>query len=386
MIDSADLKQSVSAADLSEKFGQWLSDVLGVSYEALSIHQIAGDASPRRYFRVSTPSAAPVVHPERSVLGWGADQDLSTPVLLRDADTLIAVTSPPSENNDAFLAVRKILQKAGLRVPAQLACDLENGFFLMEDFGDVLLASRLDPDNVDALYAQALQELGRLAVMPTADVALPVFDATRVAEELSVFPEWFLRQHLGLADADLPPALWHTLVSHLISVFEDPPRTVVHRDFHSRNIMCLLDGQMGVIDFQDAVLGPVTYDPVSLLKDCYVRWPREDQIRWLESHRQRLRAQGVEVSDDAQQFVRQFDLVGLQRHLRVMGVFARLSLRDHKSSYLNDLPLVLAYVRETLERYCHEPQIGDFSNWFENLVMPNVARQPWYRDSGVSAQ
>ena len=129
---------------------------------------------------------------------------------------------------------------------------------------------------------QALGELGGLARLPSGDVDLPVFDAQRIADELSVFPEWFLQKHLGLSQADLPSAIWQELLALLISVFREQSQCVVHRDFHSRNIMCLADGRLGIIDFQDAVLGPVTYDPVSLLKDCYVRWPRDDQLRWLD--------------------------------------------------------------------------------------------------------
>jgi aminoglycoside/choline kinase family phosphotransferase len=307
-------------------------------------------------------------------------------VILTKGDTLIAASSPPSENNEAFLAVQNLLCRAGLTVPSLLASDLDSGFFLMEDFGDVLLSARLTPATVDHLYAQALGELGRLARLPCGDVDLPVFDAQRIADELSVFPEWFLQEHLGLSQADLPSAIWQELLALLNSVFREQSQCVVHRDFHSRNIMCLADGRLGIIDFQDAVLGPVTYDPVSLLKDCYVRWPRDDQLRWLDVYREQLVTQGVDISDDAQSFARQFDLVGLQRHLRVLGVFARLCLRDQKPDYLNDLPLVLDYVREALARYEGEPAVGAFSDWFETTVMPKVASQQWYSDQRTDAR
>ena len=213
-------------------------------------------------------------------------------VILTEGDTLIAASSPPSENNEAFLAVQKLLHQAGLTVPTLLASDLDSGFFLMEDFGDVLLSARLTADTVDHLYAQALGELGRLARLPCGDVDLPVFDAQRITDELSVFPEWFLQNHLGLAEADLPSAIWQEMLALFVSVFTEQSQCVVHRDFHSRNIMCLDDGRLGIIDFQDAVLGPVTYDPVSLLKDCYVRWPRDDQLRWLDAYREQLARRG----------------------------------------------------------------------------------------------
>ena len=361
---------------------------------ALNVQQIAGDASPRRYFRVLL-CAGSLATPRYVA---GADDPAITEQLtasapsepphdiLTEGDTLIAASSPPSENNEAFLAVQNLLCREGLTVPSLLASDLDSGFFLMEDFGDVLLSARLTPATVDHLYVQALGELGRLARLPCGDVDLPVFDAQRIADELSVFPEWFLQEHLGLSQADLPSAIWQDLLALLISVFREQSQCVVHRDFHSRNIMCLADGRLGIIDFQDAVLGPVTYDPVSLLKDCYVRWPRDDQLRWLDGYREELVTQGVDISDDAQSFARQFDLVGLQRHLRVLGVFARLCLRDQKPDYLNDLPLVLDYVREALARYDGEPAVGAFSDWFERTVMPKVATQHWYSDQRTDAR
>ena len=373
---------------------RWLSKVLRVPKASLNVQQIAGDASPRRYFRVSL-CAGSLTTP-RYVAGAEdpaiTEQDALTapseplPVILKEGDTLIAASSPPSENNQAFLAVQNLLDQAGLTVPSLLASDLDSGFFLMEDFGDVLLSARLAPATVDHLYEQALGELSRLARLPCGDVDLPVFDAQRIADELSVFPEWFLQKHLGLAQADLPPAIWQELLAVFVSVFREQSQCVVHRDFHSRNIMCLADGRLGIIDFQDAVLGPVTYDPVSLLKDCYVRWPRDDQLRWLDAYREQLATQGVDISDDSQAFARQFDLVGLQRHLRVLGVFARLCLRDQKPDYLNDLPLVLDYVGEALARYDAEPAVGAFSDWFERTVMPKVATQHWYSDQQTDAR
>ena len=364
----------------------WLSRVLQVPEAALNVRQIAGDASPRRYFRVSLSAGSPATSShvpgagDSAITEQASPNELSEPplVMSTDDETLIAASSPPSENNEAFLAVQKLLHRAGLVVPSLLASDLDSGFFLMEDFGDVLLSVRLTPATADNLYSQALGELGGLATIPCVDADLPVFDAQRIADELSVFPEWFLQKHLGLAQADLPSAIWQELLALLVSVFREQLQCVVHRDFHSRNIMCLADGRLGMIDFQDAVLGPVTYDPVSLLKDCYICWPRDDQLRWLGAYREQLMAQGVEISDDAQAFARQFDLVGLQRHLRVMGVFARLCLRDQKPDYLNDLPLVLDYVREALARYHAEPAVGAFSDWFEEAVMPKVASQHWY--------
>ena len=386
--------QSVLTEQPPALLRRWLSKVLHVPKAALNVQQIAGDASPRRYFRVSlcvgslsapgecADADDPAITEQASV----SAPSEPLPVILKEGDTLIAASSPPSENNEAFLAVQKLLHRAGLTVPSLLASDLDSGFFLMEDFGDVLLSARLATATVDHLYAQALGELSRLARLPCGDVDLPVFDAQRIADELSVFPEWFLQEHLGLSQADLPSAIWQELLALFVSVFREQSQCVVHRDFHSRNIMCLADGRLGIIDFQDAVLGPVTYDPVSLLKDCYVRWPRDDQLRWLDVYREQLVTQGVDISDDSHSLARQFDLVGLQRHLRVLGVFARLCLRDQKPDYLNDLPLVLDYVREALARYEAEPAVGAFSDWFERTVMPKIASQDWYSGQRTDAR
>ena len=357
-------------------FRAWLAAVLGVPVAALTIKQIAGDASPRRYFRLTLEHEGPGEDDPTSA------SDNAPVASLRGIKhrSLIAVTSPSTENNAAFLQVQRLLESAGLTVPAQYASDLERGYFLMEDLGDVLLASQLTPEAVDHYYPSALNELIPIAGIPLASALLPPFDATRIADEISVFPEWFLDAHLGLEVDAVAENLWQNLLTLLTDVFRHQPQCVVHRDFHSRNIMCLPDDRLGLIDFQDAVVGPVTYDPVSLLKDCYIQWPRPDQLRWLEAHRHALLSAGVAVSDE-RAFIRDFDLVGLQRHLRVLGVFARLCLRDDKPDYLNDLPLVLAYTREALTLYEAEPAIGGFSGWFEEVVMPRVAEQHWYQRS-----
>ena len=356
----------------------WLADVLGLAEQDITIDQIAGDASPRRYFRVALRVSATDQGTSRPALMPREAASTSEAAKLLQTGTLIGVSSPPSENNESFLAVQQILHKAGLRVPEQYINDLERGLFLMEDFGETLLSSQLTAGTVDACYSEALGELIRLAGIPISSVALPILDESRIRDELSVFPEWFLRTHLGLSESEIPVGLWTELAGYVTTVFARQTQCVVHRDFHSRNIMCLEDHRMGIIDFQDAVLGPITYDPVSLLKDCYIRWPRENQLHWLECHRERLIDHGVPLPDTAT-FIRDFDLVGLQRHLRVLGVFARLCMRDKKPDYLNDLPLVLLYVREALELYRSESPIAAFSEWFEAEVMPRVEDKEWYR-------
>jgi aminoglycoside/choline kinase family phosphotransferase len=271
------------------------------------------------------------------------------------------------------------MKDAGLRVPSQIASDLKQGFFLMEDMGDVLLSSQLDRASVDAWYGMALTDLATLSTIPPSVARLPSMDYEQIAKELAVFPEWFLGGLLGMPDSEVPSGFIHELTVYLADAFSAQFQCVVHRDFHCRNLMCLGDGALGVIDFQDAVIGPITYDPVSLLKDCYVLWHRDDQLRWLELYRQRLKSLGLSI-DESSAFQVGFDMSGLQRHLRVLGVFARLNLRDGKSAYLNDLPLVLHYVREVLALYNAIPALRAFSGWFEADIMPKITRQAWYAE------
>ena len=362
-------KEALNRGGVSPMFQHWVAQALGVVDSELTIHAIAGDASPRRYFRVTRnvgPSDALTCRPE------GASDELVT------VDALIAAASPLSENNGAFLAVQLLLEQSGLSVPRQFANDLEQGFFLMEDFGDKLLSSVLSPLTARTHLPQVLEQLVKLAMIPVTDLNLPQFDTARISQELHVFPEWFAMRHLGLSREELPERILQNLSSHLAERFLQQPQCFVHRDFHSRNIMCLDDGTMGLIDFQDAVIGPLTYDVVSVLKDCYIDWPRQDQLYWLEIYHARLRECGL-ADGDLERFIRDFDLVGLQRHLRVLGVFARLWLRDEKPGYLRDLPLVLAYTREVLALYSGDSIIAEFMDWFESVLMPRVEHQDWYR-------
>ena len=359
-----------------EPLYNWVAAALAIEPATISLTQIAGDASPRRYFRVSRGRGAADIASPLAASGSSESNRIIK------GDTLIAALSPGSENNDAFLAVQRLMSTAGLRVPAQIAADLTQGFFLMEDLGDTLLSSQLERRTVETWYPLALRELAKLTAISHRDARLPLMDAGLIREELSVFPEWFLRGLLGLSVAEIPIAILDSLAAYLAEAFSAQTQCVVHRDFHCRNLMCLPDGGLGVIDFQDAVMGPVTYDPVSLLKDCYVLWHRQDQLRWLEQYRQQLTRNDLAVGTP-QAFQAGFDMCGLQRHLRVLGVFARLHLRDGKSAYLNDLPLVWHYVREVLSHYENVPALRDFSSWLDDEVMPLITKQPWHQDLQV---
>ena len=317
--------------------------------ESATLTMVAGDASNRRYFRLAMAG-----------------------------QSYIAVDAPPdTEKNAEFIAVREILANAGVRVPALMAVDVARGFMLLEDLGDQMLLPALTPETVDGYYQSAFAALRTMAVVDSSVLALPVYDHALLSEELSRFDEWFVEALLGHSLQGAEKALIARFGKLLLDSALEQPRVMVHRDFHSRNLMLLADGELAAIDFQDAVLGPVTYDLASLLKDCYIRWPADRVRQWALDYKNSLNiAPVVNISDS--QFLRWFDWMGLQRHIKVLGTFARLSLRDGKAGYLEDLPLVIHYVEETLAQYAgKEPAFAEFHDWFAEKLSPLIARQAW---------
>jgi aminoglycoside/choline kinase family phosphotransferase len=330
----------------------WALSALGASNnrQERSLSVVAGDASNRRYFR-----------------------------LLLDAQSYVLAEAPPAtEKNEAFLAVRELLDGAGVKVPALYAADLERGYLLLEDLGDNVLLPELNPDSVHGHYHAACGALRQMAALDAQRLALSPYDAELLGEELSRFADWFVVRLLGYSLDASEHALLGRLFTRLIDTALEQPRVLVHRDFHSRNLMLQANGQLAVIDFQDAVVGPVTYDLVSLLRDCYIQWPAGQVTDWALGQRDALHAEGLlpEVGDAA--FLRWFDWMGLQRHIKVLGTFARLYLRDGKPAYLEDLPLVIAYVLEILDKYrSDEPVFGECLDWFESRLSPLIAQQGW---------
>jgi len=233
-----------------------------------------------------------------------------------------------------------------------LAKDLDRGLLLLTDLGSRQYLAELDERSVPGLYEDALDALARLQVGgDPASPLLPPYDSALLHREMELFRDWFLGRLLGLElNQDE-----HRVLDHAFALLTDnaleQPRVWVHRDYHSRNLMVTDPDNPGVLDFQDAVVGAVTYDLVSLLRDCYVSWPRERVESWALAHRARLRALGMSGLDDAEQFLRWFDLMGVQRHLKAIGIFARLNLRDGKPGYLRDIPRTLGYVLAVADRY-----------------------------------
>jgi N-acetylmuramate 1-kinase len=334
----------------------WLTRDLGWRVGEISV--ASADASFRRYFRVERGGV--------SASAWAPK-----------ADTLIVMDAPPGKEDIApYLKVSALLESTGAHVPHVYQADLKRGFIVMEDLGSTPYLPVLKQGRgVDALYGDALTTLANIQVRGArAAQQLAPYDREPLERELNLFPEWFLGKHLGLA-AELTPeerALLTVTNEFLINEALIQPQVFVHRDFHSRNLMVVppsADGRSGpgVIDFQDALRGPIGYDLVSLLKDCYISWSRERVERWVKGYRRVLAQLGANVGDSEYQFLRWFDLIGVQRHIKVLGIFCRLWYRDGKIGYLADLPLTFEYVRDACRRY---PELVEFERWLGWRIAP----------------
>jgi aminoglycoside/choline kinase family phosphotransferase len=265
----------------------------------------------------------------------------------------IAVDAPvKSSNNLAFVDVQNILQLVDVNVPNILAADLKNGFLCLSDFGDTVLADRLSNENMQQHYAKAIIELNKMLRCKTALVAnLPDYNEQFIHTELAIFSEWLLDKHLGIYLTPNEKLDLNACFEFLVSAIVEQPKVFMHRDYHSRNIMLLDNDKLGIIDFQDAVQGPVIYDLVSLLRDCYVRWPNELVAPLMENYRQQVQSFIPDENITKAKWQYWFDLTGLQRHIKASGIFARLHHRDHKSGYLADIPLTLAYIQDVSAQY-----------------------------------
>ena len=285
----------------------------------------SADASFRRYFRIAS---------KNSVFG-----------------TLIVMDAPPQhEPLDAFIKVDALLSEAGLNVPQILEKNVAEGFLLLNDLGNKTYLSALHGNTADSLYQDATQALIKMQLASKPD-ALPNYDAALLQRELDLFPEWYLKKHLQMKlsqtqDAQVKQAFELIIQNNLAQA-----KVYVHRDYHSRNLMVTEKDNPGVLDFQDAVYGPITYDASSLWRDAYLAWPEERVIDWVIKFWEEGRKVGLPMPSDFGQFYRDFEWMGLQRHLKVLGIFARLFHRDGKEGYLKDIPLVLQYAIATANRY-----------------------------------
>ena len=295
---------------------------------------------------------------------------------LASEPSLLAVYAPPeSENIQAFLEIGGLLRKGGVLAPAVAACEPKRGYLLIEDFGASLYLDVMNSFNADSLYRQAMEALAHIQLCPKDTRILGEYSRSKLREEMNLFPRWFVGDLLGysLSIAE------ERRLDEAFTALEDnalaQPQVVVHRDYHSRNLIYRPEDAPGVIDFQDAVIGPITYDLVSLLRDCYIRWPDEKVKDWALNYCQMARSLGICDEVDVETFLRWFDLMGLQRHIKVLGIFARLSLRDAKHGYLNDLTRVYRYTIEVAK--AHEETLA-LAQWMEEQLFPLIQEQPWY--------
>lgn len=296
-----------------------------------------------------------------AVRGWGAVPAATLTPASSDASfrryfrwqgagrSLIVMDAPPPQENCApFVAIAGLLAEAAINVPQILAADLERGFLLLNDLGRQTYLDVINPDNAGQLFADALQALLAFQQLPM-DRALPSYDDALLRRELQLFPEWYVQRHLGIELSPKQQAAWQRVSQLLIDSALAQPKVLVHRDYMPRNLM-LSEPNPGVLDFQDAVYGPVTYDVTSLFKDAFLSWPEARVRAWLEDYWRQARAVGIPVQAELEEFLRASDLMGVQRHLKVIGIFARICHRDGKPKYLGDVPRFFAYIDAVVAR------------------------------------
>lgn len=277
-----------------------------------------------------------------------------------DGQPVIVMDSPPEKENPApWVEIGKRLHDAGLHTPTVMVADLEQGFLLIEDLGTRTFLPELNEGTVDALYGEALDALLRMQ-MHVDTSGLPAFDHAWQTMEMELMPSWLLEKHLGVSLACGDWDVIENAFSTIMRTIAEQPRAFMHRDYHSRNLLVTEERSPGVIDFQGAMSGPITYDLASLLRDAYIVWDNEQVEGWVEAYRLRLLdARMLDETVDTDRFRRWFDLTGLQRHIKILGLFCRLCYRDGKPGYLADLPRVLRYVLDTARRHADTAPLAD---------------------------
>ncbi|MEW6562261.1 MAG: phosphotransferase [Pseudomonadota bacterium] len=263
---------------------------------------------------------------------------------------LIVMDAPPAhEDCKPFLHVGKLFEDAGTHVPHVYAQDLEQGFLLLSDLGNTTYLQALNDQNARELYGAATDALIRIQLASQPDT-LPPYDEALLLRELRLFPEWYIAKHLNITLSDKQTAALDTVFRRILDNTLAQPKVYVHRDYHSRNLM-VTEPNPGILDFQDAVYGSITYDLVSLFKDAYIHWEEEQVLDWLIRYWEKARKAGLPVHADFPDFYRDYEWMGVQRHIKVLGIFARLCHRDGKDGYLKDMPLVMDYLRRACSRY-----------------------------------
>lgn len=303
----------------------WLAQINSPALLTASLRPASADASFRRYFRIDAA----------------------------DGKTYIVMDAPqPAEDVRPFIAIAELFAQINLTVPQVLAQDTVQGFLLLSDLGTTTYfdAFKTEPERVHALYMDAIASLVQMQSHSQPEI-LPEYDRAFFLRELMIFPEWYLGVHRGATLTEEQSTSLHKVFEALLANIMAQPQVYVHRDYHSRNLMLLDQGNPGILDFQGALYGPITYDLVSLLRDAYVYWDEDKVLDWAIRYWEQARRAGLPISPEFDSFYRDFEFMGLQRHLKILGIFARLAHRDGKEHYLKDIPLVMSYVRKTAQRY-----------------------------------
>ena len=305
------------------QLNHWLAGLAPLELQLASVRPASADASFRRYFRLEAANGT----------------------------SYIAMDAPPDrENVPAYIQVAQLFDAAGVSVPHIIAQDVANGFLLISDLGNTTYLHELNHDSAYKLYIDALDALVLIQVHSQPDV-LPEYDRAFLLRELMLFPEWYVEKHLGLTLTEAQNKELTKVFDALLVNILAQPQVYVHRDYHSRNLMVLAAGNPGILDFQDARYGPITYDVASLLRDAYIQWDEEIVLDLAIRYWERAKRAGLPVAPDIDTFYRDFEFTGLQRHLKILGIFARLYHRDGKDAYLKDIPLVMTYIRNAANRY-----------------------------------
>lgn len=337
--------------DRIKQIEQWLAQE--VALKVTSLLPASEDASFRRYFRVICEAHE-----------------------FSQSKSLIVMDAPPQrESIEEFIEIAHVLSENNVHAPTIYATNTTQGFVLLEDLGSRTYLNEVTNQSA-ALYANAINALIKLQTIGSnddsgftrhgfnSDFQPPHYSENLIETELDLFVNWYCAQHkqIELSQSDI--SVWNELKNKLTTVFSDQPQCWVHRDYHSRNLMITEENSPGVIDFQDMVWGPISYDLASIFKDCYIAWPRERQIDWLNDYLTQITTINPTLNVNIDELLQWYDLTGLQRHLKVLGIFSRLNYRDNKSHYLNDLPLVEKYIREVLDLY---PEFNDFRFLFNKV-------------------
>jgi aminoglycoside/choline kinase family phosphotransferase len=316
----------------------WLTEILGTS--VFNLKPASEDASFRTYYRL----------------------------FLKNKTFIVMDAPPEQENCKAFIKITKKLRACDVNVPIIHNVNIEQGFLLLSDLGNDLYLNKLNKSSIYELYSDALSTLVSIQVLVNVG-GVDEYDKSLLISEMNLFREWLIEKHLNIKLSDSQVKILTTLFDLLVNNALQQPKVFVHRDFHSRNLMVTKENNPGVIDYQDAVYGPISYDLVSILKDCYIKWPKEEIDKWIDFYLNKLYEEKAQYRINRDEFVRWFDLMGVQRHLKASGIFTRLFHRDGKYNFLEDIPRTLSYILDLKETY---EELQPICIILEELVLPRL--------------